>query len=89
MRFFLAILLTGLALAAARGDKLVLVAGGGDGKDGTNAAEAKLIQPFGVDFSSEGTIYIVEMAKGERLRAIASDGKLVTLAGGEGKLGKE
>lgn len=89
MRFFLAILLTGLALAAARGDKLVLVAGGGDGKDGTNAAEAKLIQPFGVDFSSEGTIYIVEMAKGERLRAITSDGKLVTLAGGEGKLGKE
>ena len=69
------------ATAVARADKLVLVAGGGDGPDGSPAAKAKLIQPFGVDFATDGTMYFVEMAKGERLRAIAPDGTLTTRAG--------
>jgi DNA-binding beta-propeller fold protein YncE len=67
--------------SVARADKLVLVAGGGDGADGTEATKAKLIQPFGVDFHPDGMIFIVEMAKGERLRMIDSHGKLWTLAG--------
>src|SRR5581483_3699894 len=72
-----------------RADKIVLVAGGGDGADGTEATKAKLIQPFGVDFvSPDGkAILIVEMAKGERLRMITPDGKLITLAGKEGVKG--
>ncbi len=69
-----------LAASAARADKLVLVAGG-TGPDGSPAAQAKVVQPFGVDFGQDGTVYVVEMAKGERLRAITADGKLVTLAG--------
>jgi DNA-binding beta-propeller fold protein YncE len=77
-------LLPVLALLAisqlARADKLVLVAGGGDSGDGTEATKAKLVQPFGVDFLPEGVV-LVEMAKGERLRAIDPQGKLVTLAG--------
>ena len=50
----------GLLLAittAARGDKLVLVAGGGDGG---SAVKAKLTQPFGVDFGPDGRIYLVD-----------------------------
>lgn len=75
------------ATAAARADKLVLVAGGGNGPDGSPAATAKLTQPFGVDFGPDGTIYIVEMVKGERLRAINAKGLLATLAGATGDKG--
>ena len=60
---------------AARADELVVV------------ADAKFIQPFGVDFANDGTVYIVEMVKGERLRAITPAGELVTLAGTAGKKG--
>src|SRR3954469_24803904 len=76
-----ALLALALSASAARADKLVLVAGGGDGGDGTEATKAKLIQPFGVDFNSDGVIFIVEMAKGERLRAVNSEGKMLTMAG--------
>jgi len=73
----------------ASADKLVLVAGGGDGGDGTEAPKAKLIQPFGVDFL-EDFIFIVEMAKGERLRAISPlSGNLTTAAGQEGVKGND
>ncbi|MCI0702374.1 MAG: hypothetical protein L0241_14925 [Planctomycetia bacterium] len=84
-----ALLAIPLIATAARADKLVLVAGGGTGDDRTDATKAKLIQPFGVDFAPEGTVYIVEMAKGERLRAINAKGELITLAGTEGKKGGE
>lgn len=75
----LAVLL--FAVASARADRLVLVAGGGKAPDGSPAAKAKLVQPFGVAFGPDGTTYIVEMAKGERLRSINAKGELVTLAG--------
>jgi DNA-binding beta-propeller fold protein YncE len=64
----------------ARADKLVLVAGG-DGPDNSPAQQARLVQPFGVDFGLDGTLYLVEMRGGERLRAIDSSGRLITLAG--------
>lgn len=71
-----------LALApVARADKLVLVAGGGEGPDGGPAVGAKLVAPFGTAFADDGTVYFVEMEKGERLRAITPDGKVRTLAG--------
>ncbi len=76
-----------LTASNARADKLVLVAGGGDGPDGSAATTAKLIQPFGVDFGHDGTTYIVEMQGGERLRAINARGELITLAGTLGKKG--
>lgn len=76
-----------VAASAARADKLVLVAGGGTGPDGSPAAAAKLVQPFGVDFGPDGTTYIVEMTKGERLRAVTAKGELVTLAGKAGVKG--
>src|SRR4051794_32769218 len=79
--------LTLLLPTAARADRLVLVAGGGNGPDGSPAATAKLVQPFGVGFGLDGTTYIVEMVKGERLRAIDAKGSLVTVAGQEGMKG--
>lgn len=88
MRSLLAALLLVLAASQARADKIVLVAGGGDGADGTEATKAKLIQPFGVDFF-DASIVIVEMAKGERLRAVNVKGNLLTLAGSEGKKGND
>src|SRR5947209_2502197 len=87
MKRLLAALVLLAAGAIARADKLVLVAGGGIGPDGSPAASAKLVQPFGVDFAPDGTVYIVEMAKGERLRAIDKAGNLVTLAGTAGQKG--
>jgi DNA-binding beta-propeller fold protein YncE len=79
-RVLLALLFLSASASVSAADKLVLVAGGGDGADGTEAAKAKLIQPFGVDFVLD-SILIVEMAKGERLRVIDVQGKLVTAAG--------
>src|SRR5262245_53325595 len=76
------LVLAALLLATpARADTLVLVAGGGNGPDGSPAAAARLVQPFGVDFGPDGTAYVVEMAKGERLRAVNANGELVTVAG--------
>src|SRR5205814_2256917 len=75
-----------LCASAGRADKLVLVAGGGELTDGNKATKAKLIQPFGVDFLADH-VYVVEMAKGERLRMIDEKGDIYTLAGIEGQKG--
>ncbi|MBY0460586.1 MAG: hypothetical protein K2V38_24990, partial [Gemmataceae bacterium] len=73
-----------LCASSARADKITLFAGG-DGPDGGEATKTKLLQPFGVDFVGE-VAFVVEMSKGERLRAVR-DGKLFTVAGAEGKKG--
>src|SRR5438045_8472021 len=78
-----------LTAVTARADKLVLVAGGGDGPDGSPPEKAKLIQPFGVDIRrGDSTVYIVEMAKGERLRTFNMvSRRLITVAGTLGEKG--
>ncbi len=81
MRSFLTLGLILCGCSALAAEKVVLVAGGGTGADGTEATKAKLVQPFAVDFDKEGNIYFVEMAGGERLRKIDSKGILTTLAG--------
>ena len=68
------------SVAAARAEKLVLVAGGGDGGDGGSAREAKLREPFGVDFDRAGNLYLVEFAA-HRVRKIDDKGVLRTVAG--------
>lgn len=70
-----------LFTATAHAGKVVLVAGGGNGPDGSKATEAKVVQPFAVDFAADGSLLFVEMAGGERLRRVAPDGTLTTLAG--------
>ena len=71
-----------LVPSPARADTITVVAGGTD-----PGGSPALVQPFGVDFAPDGTVYIVEMAKGERLRALTPGGKLVTLAGAHGEKG--
>lgn len=77
MRFPITLAAALLAVAAARADKAVLVVG-------PDSADPKVTQPFAVDFGKIGKqefIYFVEMAGGERLRAIDADGKVRTVAG--------
>jgi len=70
-----------IAGTSAHAGKLAVVAGGGTGGDGTSAATAKLTSPFATDFGADGTIYFVEMEKGERCCAIDAKGILHTLVG--------
>ena len=72
-------------LGAARADKIVLVAGGGDGGSGSPATKMKLVAPFGVDFDKAGNMYIVELT-GERAHKVDTQGILTTI-GGSGKKG--
>src|SRR5262245_61799086 len=74
---------SGLALISlvARADRLVLVAGGGAKEDGAPATQTKLVAPFGVAFDAASNLYLVEMAGGERVRKMGSDGVLHIIAG--------
>jgi hypothetical protein len=74
---FIGILATTTSSDAAR---LILVAGGGTGGDGSPARSAKLDEPFGVAFDRSGTIYFVEIA-GNKARKIDSHGIVTTIAG--------
>lgn len=67
-------------VAPGRAEKLVLVAGGGDGGDGSPAREAKLGMPFGVDFDRSGNLFFVEFT-GHRVRKIDDKGIVTTVAG--------
>ena len=80
-RFSLPVLILVLTIASVRAEKVVLIAGGGTQPDGAKATDAKVIQPFGVDFAPDGSLLLVEMTGGERLRKIAADGTISTLAG--------
>jgi sugar lactone lactonase YvrE len=77
-----------ISAPAAGAEKLVLVAGGGKGGDGTPALKAELIKPFGITFQG-ARILIVEGPEGERLRTIDDKGKITTIAGKEGEKGDE
>lgn len=65
---------------AAASHRVVLVAGGGNGPDGSPATEGKLVAPFGVDFDRAGTMWIVELT-GERVLQVDAQGRMKTVAG--------
>jgi hypothetical protein len=69
-----------LGAAAGRAEKIVLVAGGGEGGDGGLAREAKLQMPFAVDFDRDGNLFLAEYI-GQRVRKIDGKGILSTVAG--------
>jgi sugar lactone lactonase YvrE len=79
--FGLVLLLAPLSWA----ETLVLVAGGDGTSEPVKATEARLTEPFSVDFNAEGTLFFVEMT-GERIRAIDAEGVLRTI-GGNGEKG--
>jgi sugar lactone lactonase YvrE len=61
-------------------DRLVLVAGGGEGGDGAPATQAKLHNPFGVDFDKSGAMYIAEL-EGGHVHRVDAQGRFTTIAG--------
>ena len=65
---------------SARADRVVLVAGGGDKGDGAPATEARLHQPFGVDFDRSGAMFIVEL-EGGHVHRVDARGTFSTVAG--------
>ncbi len=71
---------SGAAEEPGQSARLVLVAGGGTGGDGSPTDRAELIAPFGVDFDAAGTLFFVELT-GNRLRKIGPDGLVTTIAG--------
>jgi DNA-binding beta-propeller fold protein YncE len=77
---FSAILVAFVFLSVARGDTIVLVAGGGEGGEGGPAATAKLNSPFGVEFDRAGNLFFVEI-DGHRVCRIDSKGMLSRVAG--------
>jgi sugar lactone lactonase YvrE len=68
------------SIPSARAERLVRVAGGGDGPDGTPAVQGKLQMPFGVSGDRSSNLFIVEMT-GQRVRKVDSEGHLTTFAG--------
>lgn len=81
MRFFSSLVIACVLSANLNAAEVSIVAGGGSGADGTLATQAKVVQPFAVEFDAKGQLYFVEMVGGERLRTIDADGKIHTLAG--------
>lgn len=75
-----------LAVLPLRAEKIVLVAGGTKDAVGLPATEAKLKEPFGVDFDRAGNLFVIEMASGNRLLRVDAAGTLTHLAG-TGKAG--
>ena len=75
-----------LAVLPLRAERIVLVAGGAKDATGIPAAEARLKEPFGVDFDRAGNLFIIEMASGNRLLKMDATGVLTHLAG-TGKAG--
>lgn len=62
-------------------EKIVLVAGGTEDRVGAPALQAKLREPFGVDFDRAGNLFIIEMAAGNRLLRVDAQGTLTHVAG--------
>ena len=62
------------------GYEVTVVAGGGDGPDGSPALAAKLVVPFGVAIDGSEILYIAEF-DGGRIRKVDSSGNLTTIAG--------
>lgn len=60
--------------------RVELIAGGGDGQDGTPAIQAQVIDPFGVSRDRAGNLYVAE-GNGHRVRRIDPAGVISTVAG--------
>ena len=80
LRFFLVAVVCFIS-AAVYADQVVLVAGGGTkDQDGAPATQARLHNPFGVDFDQSGTMYIAEL-EGGHVHAVDAAGIFSTIAG--------
>lgn len=80
IRFLGVVLISLVSAASARAEKIVLVAGEGEGGDGGAAREAKLQMPFAVDFDHSGNLFLAEYI-GQCVRKIDGKGIITTIAG--------
>lgn len=85
MRFAL---LLPVLLMQAHAARIELVAGGGTKSPSCPAKEVELKEPFGVEFTAEGEMIIVEMTKGERVLRMDKSGTVHHVAG-TGKRGAD
>jgi DNA-binding beta-propeller fold protein YncE len=83
--FTIGALLLFVAADTAHADKLVRIAGGGSEQNNVPATQAKLNQPFGIDFDKAGNYYLVELAGGHVFK-VDPKGTL-TILGGTGVKG--
>ncbi len=81
IRTFLAGLVFILGWTVSHAAKIEVIAGGGDGGPGAPAAQAALKIPFGAAFDPAGTMYVIEMAPGNRLFRVSPQGILEHVAG--------
>lgn len=70
--------------SSSSADKLVLVAGGGTGKDGEPATKAAMGLPFGVAIDKQGNLFIADFSE-HRVRKVDSKGVISTVAGNGNK----
>src|SRR6185369_10950262 len=70
-----------LQLGSVRGEKVVVVAGGGKSVSEAPATQCRLHEPFGVAFDPLDNLIIVEMEKGQRVLKVDSRGLLHIVAG--------
>jgi hypothetical protein len=80
MRFHPAALFA-LCISTATAARIELVAGGGAQNPPAPATEARLREPFGVEFTPAGEMIIVEMSGGERVLRVDAAGTLHHIAG--------
>jgi sugar lactone lactonase YvrE len=80
----LIILSAALFVVPIRAEKIVLVAGGTEAGTNIPAINARLMEPFGVDFDASGNMFIIEMVTGNRLLKVDPAGKLTHVAGQPG-----
>jgi sugar lactone lactonase YvrE len=79
-RFF-TLLLALVSSSTVLAERIVLVAGGSEERVGLDAKQARLYEPFGVEFDTRGDLFIVEMAAGNRLLRVDAKGVLTHIAG--------
>lgn len=81
----ISVFFAGFIPGSAFADKLVLVAGGGNGGQGVPATQAKMTSPFGIDFGRDGSMFIVEL-EGGQVHRVDPRGLFSTI-GGTGAMG--
>jgi sugar lactone lactonase YvrE len=75
------VIIVSLCACVVGQDRLELLAGGSIAKVGIPAKETQLLEPFAAEYDEFDRLWIVEMARGNRLLRVGSDGLLEHIAG--------
>src|SRR6266550_6501837 len=61
--------------------RVTTLAGDGSPGDASQRAQAAFADPFGIAITDDGVIYVADAGDGNRIRKLAPDGSVTTLAG--------